>query len=477
MKAIEEAAKKKKKRKKLFKLAAMETLVERNTFLQSKYEALSVNAEDKLGYHYNEVIHNILFNKYVKTDEELMKQYYQIKKEVEIGENREGKGSSSAPEDHPLSPDAAPAPQEVAPAPQETAPAPQETAPVKQAPVAIPDDAAIDTRLDEMETGDAGAFSYETPFFGFNGTKEKWMKTWDKRNKKADNNMKIIIPNTEKHTMGKESYKELKEEIMTNFELAGDIFESYLEVDTDKLVSEEKLPDAVIRVNSVQDKTKEDSVGYYKKSKEQIESGENVATGESASSDSLELDEIPKHTPTEEEEEFVELNRGNGLMDRVLQGLETEPDEKTMARYRAQAGDKQVDDALKQKKEVDARSPALAPPSRVKIVKEGVSLAGIYHDALDGKTTVVFNPNDAADVTSVNESYTQVFTEGMGNSYKEDSKIMSESYNFYIDLTSKEYVRVKKGNMLNESAQLHSDNAARFSYLIGYSPRKFERGK
>ena len=57
--------KSRKKKKRLFKLGAMNELVKQNQFLKSKYDNLSVDAEEKLGYHWNEVVQNILFNKFL----------------------------------------------------------------------------------------------------------------------------------------------------------------------------------------------------------------------------------------------------------------------------------------------------------------------------------------------------------------------------------------------------------------------------
>lgn len=72
-----------KKRRKLkkrdFNLSAMKELIEKKTFLNAKYDKLAINAEERFGYHWNEVICNVLYNKYVKTNPELLDEYRQIK--------------------------------------------------------------------------------------------------------------------------------------------------------------------------------------------------------------------------------------------------------------------------------------------------------------------------------------------------------------------------------------------------------------
>jgi hypothetical protein len=73
----------KKPRKKLkkrdFNLSAMKELIEKKTFLNAKYDKLAINAEERFGYHWNEVICNVLYNKYVKKDPKLLDEYREIK--------------------------------------------------------------------------------------------------------------------------------------------------------------------------------------------------------------------------------------------------------------------------------------------------------------------------------------------------------------------------------------------------------------
>ena len=69
---IKDSTQKKSKRefknRKTFSLKAMETLVDKISFLKNKYDALAINAQEKLGYHYNEILNILLFHKYVKSN-------------------------------------------------------------------------------------------------------------------------------------------------------------------------------------------------------------------------------------------------------------------------------------------------------------------------------------------------------------------------------------------------------------------------
>ena len=85
---VNTVAKKKKrefKNRKTFSLKSMEELVDRVAFLKTKYDTLAVNAQEKLGYHYNEILNILLFHKYVKPNKKLFDMYKKIKDAVNKG--------------------------------------------------------------------------------------------------------------------------------------------------------------------------------------------------------------------------------------------------------------------------------------------------------------------------------------------------------------------------------------------------------
>ena len=55
----------------------METLVFSDHLLSAKYEEMSENGETRFGYHYNETIHNQLFNDYVLNSPKYLQKYKQ----------------------------------------------------------------------------------------------------------------------------------------------------------------------------------------------------------------------------------------------------------------------------------------------------------------------------------------------------------------------------------------------------------------
>jgi hypothetical protein len=83
--SVKKGKKREYKNRKTFSLKAMEALVDRVSFLKTKYDTLAINAQEKLGYHYNEILNILLFHKYVKGNKKLFNIYKKIKDAVNKG--------------------------------------------------------------------------------------------------------------------------------------------------------------------------------------------------------------------------------------------------------------------------------------------------------------------------------------------------------------------------------------------------------
>jgi hypothetical protein len=62
-------------KKKIFSLSKMEALVFSDPKLTSVYDEMSINGEEKYGYHYNETIMNMIFNDYVLNSSKYLQKY------------------------------------------------------------------------------------------------------------------------------------------------------------------------------------------------------------------------------------------------------------------------------------------------------------------------------------------------------------------------------------------------------------------
>jgi hypothetical protein len=83
--SVKKGKKREFKNRKTFSLKAMESLVDKVSFLKTKYDSLAINAQEKLGYHYNEILNILLFHKYVKGNKKLFEMYKKIKDAINKG--------------------------------------------------------------------------------------------------------------------------------------------------------------------------------------------------------------------------------------------------------------------------------------------------------------------------------------------------------------------------------------------------------
>lgn len=91
---VKKKKKKSLKKDKLFNLLSMETLLEYVPQIKAKYEHLVRTSAALYGYHWNEVINTILYNKYVKNNPEIFQLYISIKNIVDQEKERNKKTSS-----------------------------------------------------------------------------------------------------------------------------------------------------------------------------------------------------------------------------------------------------------------------------------------------------------------------------------------------------------------------------------------------
>lgn len=99
-----------KKKPKLFKLKVVKQMVNDNVFLKSKYDKLVLptkdgGPEDRFGYHWGEVVHNILFNKYIKADPEMLNKYILLKNTIDIEDKKDKVKNNSDIQDKAISGD------------------------------------------------------------------------------------------------------------------------------------------------------------------------------------------------------------------------------------------------------------------------------------------------------------------------------------------------------------------------------------
>lgn len=453
--------KKRKKKKRLFKLSAMNELVKQNKFLKSKYDKLKVDAEEKLGYHWNEVVQNIIFNKFVKNIKQLMERYLAIKRELEHTEDGDNKSAAGTVDNHPT---------------QMNEPNNQPTTPTQDA-VSNDSNAPLDTRIvQEMDTGTAGNYSYETPAFGFAGSMDQFLGAWAKRNKATNANLEIVKPKTTTKTMGMNEATDL-----LNIDALNELFTEYFGVEP---LAEEKKPDALVRLDKIKAENKKNELGYLKTVRDAVKpfvsNVESAAKDNQKHLDSKDGDKIPnidlpKHQPDDDEKEYVELNRGFGLVDRVVLGNDRELTPEFKKRMTDQAGKEAVDAAYKKKAVQDKAGPSRIDVRNTRPVNESVCISSLYNADYNRRKAFVFESREAVEITKKEDNLTRLETSGLGNNHTERAQSLVESYDFFVDLQTNKVFKLKKNaaQSLNESTGLSNEATKRMNALIGYSPRKW----
>lgn len=571
--------KKRKKRKKhLFKLSAMNELVDENSFLKNKYDKLSAGAEEKLGYHWNEVVQNILFNKYVKPNETLMGRYLEIKRRDELEHDKKKSHPAATtdkekkPESHHQDPPETPV----------------------EAPLPAPND-PLDTRIttESTDTISAGNYQHVGPLVTTKGGMDAWMRNWESKIKKDKSGMTIIrennmLQNSFKtmnesgnplanpalmdaifETLEPKKEKPLNEGIQDDIarghqnanntspalklaneiksilesmgmkEIAGRRVEgaiilgqgeatshgagpvivaeisvreqveltinnhiaedadityhqvgeplnansvkaSYQKMATKGGLNEgEAKPAALVQIGRLHKETEKASNGYYKK--EQKDRNLNMVETKDGGAeqkhefdkDSVKPEDVKKHHPSKEEEEYVKLNRGGNLADRAIQGIKDMPKD-FKERMKDEAGADAVKDAEAKAKEIEKVQPALAPPARTQAVNEGVVISARYITPMSRKI-VSFNTAKAEKLETLNENFILLETKGFGNDATPGAKSIIENHDFFIDLGKDQiYMLDKKANTLNESVvTIQKNEYDRMRKLITYSPSKW----
>lgn len=446
----------------------MNELVKQNQFLKSKYDNLAVDAEEKLGYHWNEVVQNIIFNKFVKPNKQFMKRYLGIKIDLEHHEGKNKSGSVETVNNHPTQIQNTEFPAD----------------PTAELEIPYDPAAPLDTRIvQEMDTGDAGNYSYSTPVFGFPGTMAQFKAQWAKKNAaSANHDLKIIKTDNEPKTMGVNETKNL-----INLNELNDLFSDYFEVkDT---LSEEKKPDALIQLDRIHAETKKNTLGYMKSVKNQtmtplvnspVEDANEVFDKVLNKGDKHKMSnkDIPRHIPTDDENEFVEMSRGGNLLDRVIQGQDkSNPlSPQFKKRMEDEAGKKAVASADKKNKlRNELPKPAM---TRVQNLQENVESKSIVIDALyrpnihRNRIPFIFESKNVIEATHKGENQFPLETMGMGNSPA--AIALCESFDFYINATTNEVFKVKKTpSILNESKTVSKQDTARMDKLMGISSKKW----
>ncbi len=413
----------KQKKPKLFQLAVMNELVKQNSYLQAQYDRLSENAEDKYGYHWNEVIQNIIFGRFIKYDEKLKAQYDVLalkhkrekksKKKAKKAAKKASKGQSAAP--HPDAPAVAPPP-------------------IVSATGEVDTRLAEDDQLAEQSTGGA-SYSYETPFF-LTADAQTAAKHSSKMAdmvgaKLMENGLQANAPTVEQPTPSTDTpmtespqARALHDPDMLDF-----LFENYFQTGENAL-----RPSSQVRIDELKKENEKSAKDQLQHAAEQNLDFTQKLDDDSATVKPV-LDEEgvdAARRPDAAEEKHVRLNRGINVLDQTLIA-QPKLDKNLLDRYREQAG-AEFKNSEEKVEQYNKKRPEQIDPARVTVIKEGTHLTG----RLNATGLYSFDAAQSQEVAALPAGAERLEMRGLANGHG----LLRESYEFYVDLPTNQVLRI-----------------------------------
>ncbi len=412
----------KQKKPKLFQLGVMNDLVKQNSFLQAQYDRLSNNAEDKFGYHWNEVIQNIIFGRFVKPDEKLKAQYdvlalkhkreKKTKKKAKKAAKKAGKDEKAAP--HPDAPAVAPTP-------------------IVSATGVVDTRLAEDDQLAEQSTGGA-SYSYETPFFlaaDAQGAAKHSSKMADMVGAKLMENgshpqSSLHQQSTPTDTPMTESpqARALHDPDMLDF-----LFENYFQTGENAL-----RPSSQVRIDELKKENEKSAKDQLQHAAEQnLDFTQKLDDDSATVKPVLDVEGVDAaRRPDAAEEKHVRLNRGINVLDQTLIA-QPKLDKNLLDRYREQAG-AEFKNSEEKVEQYNKKRPEQIDPARVTVIKEGTRLTGRLNEA----GLYSFDAAQSQEVAALPAGAERLEMRGLANGHG----LLRESYEFYVDLPTNQVLRI-----------------------------------
>jgi hypothetical protein len=380
-------------KQKLFQLPVMTQLIDGNSFLEREYEKFKQGAEDRLGYHWNEAVQIMMFNRYVKENPKLLRTYKRLlathRKEKEAEERAGGKKKKKGGNTDSLPP--------------------------TETPAIVDPLGRVDTRLTlESSTGDGGVGAYETPFFL--ATPDSFARHW--RQKSGEDGIHYV---TEAHT---------PQTMTTPLTALEDLLQrTQLLSEAEGLTTAQQQTASIKKENErlAAEDTRRVAQEQARNFSEKLDDGSQQVKVDS------EVDAVDNSRPaTDKQQKHLDLNRGMNELDRALVA-QPDLDKDILDRYREQAGQTMFKDSEAKVDQYQKEDPSARPAGRTEVIKEmwqcGRTAEGTLHRFDAGQTRQVSElPADAV----------RLELRGQANG----EPLLRESYEFYVDLTNQQYLRI-----------------------------------
>lgn len=434
----------------IWSLNKMENLVRNDETLTNEYNRMAVDGPFKFGYHWNEVIMNILFNEYVLTDNRYMTRYM---KTIEVPKKRRGNPDGKIDDSDFVDYD-------------------KRTKHKKS--YKKKEDKMKDNKKQKEEKieettstggagGAAGYVGYLTPHAFAKDTKNS---RFSKKvpympdgsvivesedyltNSKIFENLIIELEEEKRHPamilkdrLSKENEKNFYNDLKINKEISDSVKNAIKKEDNDKIKSSEEIEKEQMNrdFKPVKFDQKEDFDSEY----------DNITKG----MEDLDYD----IEPSEKYKERVKSEMGEEIYNK---GRERVEKKKNQPLYNKDTQPTETESKYKNK------------------LKESFIVSGKYVNKLNKNSFINFRLDESNFIQNIEDNLTKINMDGVGNTYNNKvelnesiNNIMSK-YDFYYDIDNNEIYHTLKNKNINEGLDLN-----KFKHLTGYNPKTYISNK
>lgn len=415
------------KKRDIWSLNKMENLVRGDETLSNRYNEMAKDGPFKFGYHWNEVIMNILFNEYIMNDKKYFKRYMDTK---EVEKKRRGNPDRK-----------------------------------------IDDSDFVDYDLDkkkkmkkelEETTTSASSGQYLTPHaFAKNPENSRFGK-----------NVPPYVPPGSVVVEGYEDY-------LTNSLM----FENLVNT-----IEEDKRTSSLIMMDRI---GKENEKNFKKdlSNKKEISDAVNKAKDTKKEDDlksleDIEMEEIKNHDDFKPVKYEItdDATEGHRMKRKGMEDIkyDTEPADKFKDRVKNEMGDEIYDDGQKRIEKEKTQplynkdtQPVEDEKDFKKKFEECYKVTGKYKDIFNKINFVDFGLNESEYSDNIDDNVIELNMNGFGNTYNnkvklnESVQLIIENYKFYYDVKNDKVLHNKKDKTLNEGI-----DTTKFKHLLNYNPSK-----
>jgi hypothetical protein len=491
-------------KKEIWDLSKMETMVSMDETLSNKYNELAIDGPFKFGYHWNEVIMNLLFNEYVLEDPRYMEKYLNtIAKEKKRRGNPDRKIGSNDFKKYKN----------------------KEKKHIEEMEINENTVKTVRDMTDEYELisnsqdveeykkyiGTPEANEYDTFFVKFTSDGSDVEEIWGMQNivPMLSNNVYLIYPTGINETTSSASSGQFSGPFMWAKDkksmrlgkkpiyLGGAIVEGIKYYESiQREINEDRKTTSIINKERI---GKENAANFKRdltnnNIKSIVNGYENmnssvVEVSDVKSHEDIEKDQITKmkdfkpvkHERTDEYNKQVQIQRGYGMQDIKY---DIEPSEKFVDRAKEDMTE-EIYDAGQEKIEMQKNRPMYnkdVQPTSTKAefdkkITESIKVFGKYKVGKNNKL-FEFDLSKVNILEGVNEDdFLRLFVEGIGNIYDKNAKLNEsvkydiDNYNYYINIDTNDVVKTSKN--INEKYDINLNS---FAKLANYSSQKSMKG-